>query len=175
MSALSPLPLEPSTAGSPVFSNDFISVQETGIEGRVAVTVGTGSGAVALVRRNGKTLMVRHPRYATDSLEWELPRASSLEGEAPLETVQRCVEGWTGVQVDTSSALSLGVIFPDPEIITNKVSIHLVEAMSTLVRVNHENVRWVDTETLVDSCLSGEVEDAFTCTAVLRARIKELI
>ena len=162
------------TGVDPVFANDFVSMEYSN-DGSLLITVGTGLGAVALVRRSGKILMIRTPRYATGSFEWELPRGGSLEDESAVETAARCVEGWTGVTVDESSVIHLGVMNPDPELLTNEVSLLLLDTLNSTVRTNHENVKWVGIEELVAACLNGEIEDSFTCMAVLRARLNAMI
>lgn len=158
-----------SSRATPVFANDFITMNSDGEN--VEVTVGTGKGAVALVRSSNKVLMIRTPRYATDSMEWALPRGSSLEYESGPETASRCVEGWTGVTVDEGSIIALGEMYPDSEILTNEVSLFAMSASSSKVRTNHDHAKWVDVEELVTACIEGEVEDSFTCIAMLRARI----
>lgn len=155
---------------APVFSNDFISLKE-GTDDRVEITVGNGKGAAALVRKGTKVLLVRTPRYATGSMEWALPRGSSTEDESPEETAARCVEGWTGVSVDEMSITSLGEMYPDAQVLTNEVSLFLMSASDGKVKTNHENVRWIDAGELMLACVTGEIEDSFTCMAVLRARI----
>lgn len=158
----------------PVFRNQFVSVLPAGEE-EIAITVGTGHGAVALVRWKDKVLLVNQPRYATNEMAWELPRATSLEDESPVETAARCVEGWSGVSVDQDSAIPVGTVMPDAEILTNEVSLFVMDAESGTIRVNRDNARWVEIEELVTACTDGQVEDAFTCMTVLRARLGKLI
>lgn len=160
---------------SEVFANEFISLRDSGNSEHAEVTVGTGRGAVALVRSNGRVLMVRTPRYATGNFEWELPRGGSLEDESPVDTAARCVEGWAGITVDADNAVSLGTMNPDAEILTNEVAMFVLDASESKIRANHENARWTDTEELVDACLNGEIEDAFSCMTVLRARLNGVI
>ena len=174
MGSLGPEAVSDNFGDDVVFANDFVSLRSSG-DGHVSVTVGTGRGAVALVYRNGKVLMIRTPRYATDTLEWELPRAGSLEGESAAETAARSVEGWTGVSVSKAGAISLGTVTPDPELLTNEVTLLFTHAISGKIRTNHENSKWVDAETLVASCLDDELQDSFTVVAVLRARLNGLI
>jgi hypothetical protein len=167
--------LETSGNAMPVFANEFVSLKTSGDGEHVGVTVGTGRGAVALVRSSNKILMIRTPRYATDSMEWALPRGGSLEDEPGVETAIRCVEGWTGISADPVSAIHLGDMNPDPEILTNEVSLFIMDARSSKVRTNHENSKWVGIDELVAACIEGEIEDSFTCMAVLRARINGII
>lgn len=157
-----------------IFANDHVSLRSSG-DGHVAVTVGSGYGAVALVFRNGKVLVVRTPRYATDTLEWELPRAGSLKSESAVDTAARCVEGWTGVRVHEGTAIPLGTVTPDPELLTNEVSLLFMHAASGSILTNHENAKWVDVEALVSACVEDEIKDSFTVITVLRARLNGLI
>lgn len=159
----------------PVFANDFISLKTSSDGESVEVTVGNGKGAVALVRSGNKVLMLRTPRYATGSMEWAFPRGGSLDDESGAETAVRCVEGWTGITLDEESIESLGEMYPDPEILTNEVSLFTMTARSSKVRANHEHVKWVDAEELVTACVEGEIEDSFTCMAMLRARINGIL
>jgi ADP-ribose pyrophosphatase YjhB (NUDIX family) len=168
-------PFDPAGMLTPVFANEFVSLK-TSVDGEhVEVTVGTGRGAAVLVRSSNKILMIRTPRYATGRMEWALPRGGSMKDELALETAMRCVEGWTGVTVDPESAIHLGDMNPDPEVLTNSVELFVVEARSSKVRANHEDSKWVAIEELVAACVEGEIEDSFTCMAVLRARINGIV
>jgi ADP-ribose pyrophosphatase YjhB (NUDIX family) len=167
--------LELSTNVTPVFANEFVSLKTSDDGEHMEVTVGTGRGAVALVRSNSKVLMIRTPRYATGSMEWALPRGGSLEDESGVETAIRCVEGWTGISVDEESVVHLGGMNPDPEVLTNEVALFVMEARSSKVRANHVDSKWVAIEELVTACIEGEIEDSFTCIAVLRSRINRII
>lgn len=175
MRPLEPTVMDADVADGPLFENDFVHVVTSATGDRAAVTVGTGNGAVALVLASGRILMIRTPRYAIGSLEWELPRGGALEDEPLLETAARCVEGWSGVTVDIASAVPLGTMNPDAEILTNEVALFVLDAVTSKIRFNHENTQWVDEEKLIDACLSGEIEDSFTCMAVLRARLNGVI
>lgn len=163
--------LKSSGKAVPVFANEFMSLKTSDDGKHAEMTVGNGRGAVALVRSSTKILMIRTPRYATGSVEWALPRGGSWGDETGVETAMRCVEGWTGVNVDPESAVHLGDMNPDSEILTNEVALFIMEARSSKVRTNHENSKWVAIEELVAACIDGEIEDSFTCMAVLRARI----
>lgn len=158
-----------------VFVNEFVSVNSSSDGERVKLTVGTGRGAVSLVRSTSNILMIRTPRYATGSMEWALPRGGSMDDETVAETAVRCVEGWTGVLVDEGSVIHLGNMNPDPEILTTEVSLYAMEARGGKIRTNHEDSKWVAVEELVTACIEGEIEDSFTCIAVLRARISGVI
>lgn len=163
---------------SPEFENDFISITSTpsGANQSTTVRVGTGFGAVALVLRGTKVLMVNEVRYAIGSEAWELPRGGSAENEDPIETAVRCVEGKTGITLATEGVVSLGIVSPDAEILTTQVSIYSFEApRNAKIYVSAAESKWFDADELVQSCLDGSVEDSFTCIAVLRARLKGLI
>lgn len=176
MSALAPTPFQHEEGSdTTVFDNEFVTVNES-VDGAPIVQVGTGTGAVALVCRGDKVLMIRESRYATGSVEWELPRGGTLDGEEPLAAAVRSTEGKSGVDVYPEDAVFLGTVAPDGEILTTEVFVYVLNVpRSTKIRASADEARWVDKSELLASCLDGSVQDAFTCLAVLRARLKGMI
>lgn len=176
MSSLTPTPLQhEDESGTAVFGNDFVTVNESA-DGSSIVQVGTGTGAVALVYRGDKILMVRENRYATGSVEWELPRGGTLEGEEPLSAAVRSVEGKSGVDVYPEDSVLLGTVNPDGEILTTEVFLYaLMVPLSAKIRASPDEAKWFDTAELLAACLDGSVQDSFTCLAVMRAKLQGLI
>jgi ADP-ribose pyrophosphatase YjhB (NUDIX family) len=176
VNVLTPTPFQQEDgSGTAVFSNDFVTVNES-VDGVPIVQVGTGTGAVALVCRGDKVLMIRENRYATGSVEWELPRGGTLEGEEPLAAAVRSAEGKSGVDVYPEDAVFLGTVAPDGEILSTEVFVYVLHVpRSTKIRASADEAKWVDKSELFESCLDGSVQDSFTCLAVLRARLKGLI
>jgi hypothetical protein len=66
-------------------------------------------------------------------------------------------------------------VTPDPELLTNEVTLLFMHAATGTILTNHENAKWVDAEALVTACLEDEIKDSFTVVAVLRARLNGLI
>ena len=163
--------------GAPDFQNGFITVESSREDPeKKIVTVGTGSGAVALVRQGKRILLLKQPRYAVGQDEWELPRGGTEPGEGTLDAALRCVEGKTGLVVDPATAMPLGTLTPDAEILTTVVALYVLQVPTgTRIPVGPDTAQWVDAAELVEQCLDGIVQDAFTCAAVLRARLSGLI
>ena len=164
-----------------VFRNDYIAIEM--IPSRFGpftqVKNGTGSGSAVLIVRDGQVLLVKQPRYAVGTTLWELPRGSAEKMEDLATTALREMEEETGLKAGYVDLQSLGNIFPDSGILNTEVGLFvavLPEGQPWLSGDNEiDDMMWVDANELVEACAFGQVQDAFTNVAVMRAKIKGII
>ncbi len=150
--------------------------------GRVAyreICLHTGAVAVIPVTNDGMVIMERQFRYAHNRVFLEIP-AGKLEGydENPLEAAKRELKEETGAVAKRYT--SLGTIDTSPALLDEKIHIFLAEDIeigeSSLDPDEFINVELVPLERLVDMVMSGEIQDAKTQIAVLKAaRLKKII
>ncbi len=127
------------------------------------------------MNQHRQALMVSQNRWAVSEVTWEIPRGGSFIGEDHSETAQREVREETGIDLKLDSILSLGNVQPDTGLMQTEAGLFLARTDDGSERpVRTEEItgrRWVDVDTLVQACATGEIKDSFTTAAVLRARI----
>ncbi len=130
-----------------------------------------GAAAVVPVDRNGDVILVRQYRYATDGWLLEVP-AGKLDGsEAPELCATREVEEETGYK--TGRLLPMGWIWTTPGFTDEKIWLllgtDLTAAQSSLQPDEILSVQRMPLEKAVDLARSGEICDAKSVCALLRA------
>jgi 8-oxo-dGTP pyrophosphatase MutT (NUDIX family) len=125
-------------------------------------------GVAAIVEdEGGRVVMVRVPRYATGTSEWEVPEGRAAAGEAPAAAASREVleeTGWT-----TSDFEHLHTFHPVPGL-SNHV-LHVVRARAVAEagdfdRDEIEEVRWFGLEEIRAMVRERRVRDGFTLIAL---------
>lgn len=165
------------------FDNGYVAVEMKPSEYGSFTTVrsgGSGTGsAVLIMNQHRQALVVSQNRYAVSEMTWEIPRGGSIVGEDHSETAQREVREETGIDLDVDSIYSLGKYQPDTGIMQTEAGLFLARTDDGSEHpVSTEEItgrRWVDVDTLVQACATGEVKCGFTTAAVLRARVLGLI
>ncbi len=130
-----------------------------------------GAAAVVPIDRNGDVILVRQYRYATDGWLLEVP-AGKLDGsEAPELCATREVEEETGYKI--GRLLPMGWIWTTPGFTDEKIWLFLgtdlTPAQSSLQPDEILSVERMPLEQAVDLARSGEICDAKSVCALLRA------
>ncbi len=130
-----------------------------------------GAAAVVPVDHNGDVILVRQYRYATDGWLLEVP-AGKLDGsEAPELCATREVEEETGYKI--GRLLPMGWIWTTPGFTNEKIWLFLgtdlTAAQSSLQPDEILSVERMPLEKAVDLARSGEICDAKSVCALLRA------
>lgn len=131
-----------------------------------------GVAVLPLDERNN-VLTVTQYRYVFGKTLLEIPAGKLDEGEEPVTGALRELKEETGAVPDT--LLPLGVILPAPGCYGEKL--HLFLAKNLHMEQQHLDpdeflsVERIPFNEMVHRCLDGEIEDAKTVTAVLKAKL----
>ena len=129
-----------------------------------------GHGVVVVARYRDQFGLVRVYRYPIGEFQWGFPRGFGDAGDSgPLDTAARELEEELGV--DGASLRLLGKLTPDSGMLSSRV--YVVEALvessddrpSDLDEI--ESWRWMPQEELIRCIGRGEIEDAFTLSALM--------
>lgn len=131
-----------------------------------------GVGILAL-DENNNVLVVRQYRYAFGRVLLEIPAGKLERGEDPYEAAMRELREETGATCEKLQ--SLGEIFPTPGYCDEIIRLYLARDLRwgemDLDEDEFLTVSRVPFQELVDQILAGEIRDAKTCTAILKAKL----
>lgn len=131
-----------------------------------------GVGILALDEDNN-VLVVRQFRYAFGRTLLEIPAGKLERGEDPYQAAMRELREETGAICDKLT--SLGELYPTPgycdEIIRLYLARDLCWGEMHLDEDEFLTVGRVPFQELVDQILAGEIRDAKTCAAILKAKL----
>jgi ADP-ribose pyrophosphatase len=130
-----------------------------------------GAGAVAIDTR-GRVCLIRQYRHAAGSWLWEIPAGRIDQGESPPSTAERELAEEAGLIAAHWS--SLGELLPSPGICDERIHLYLAQGLSVTPHA-HESlefieIHWVPFSEAVQWALRGEINDAKTVVALLRAQ-----
>ena len=130
-----------------------------------------GGVCVLPLTDDGKVIMEWQYRRPFDTTLYELPAGKLFPGEDPLECGKRELEEETGVCARKYT--DLGKIYPTPGFCSEKIHLYLATELYE-GKTNPDEDELIVTETvpleeLVDKVLNGEITDAKTCVALLKA------
>ena len=131
-----------------------------------------GAVAVLPLLSDGSVLMERQYRHAQGRTVFEIP-AGKLDSaeEDPLSAAHRELREETGASA--SKMTYLGVICPSVAILTEKIHLYLAEGLSFGERALDEDefltVESVPLQTLLSMVMRGDIQDAKTIVAVMKA------
>lgn len=129
-----------------------------------------GVGVIALTE-GGEVLLVQQFRYPYAEITTEIPAGKRDRGEDPLETGKRELAEETGVSADTFTPL--GVIYPTPGYCDEVIHLYLATGLHFAESHPDEdeflNVLRLPLATLVERVMAGEIPDAKTQIAALKA------
>ena len=138
--------------------------------GREVVEHPGGVGVLALTE-DRKVLLVRQYRYPYGEILTEIPAGKRDPGEEPLATGMRELEEETGYRANCFTPL--GKVYPSPgycdEIIYLYLATDLVATEAPLDEDEFLEVERRDLDVLVQQVLDGQLTDAKTQIAVLKA------
>lgn len=131
-----------------------------------------GVGILAL-DENNNVLVVRQYRYAFGRTLLEIPAGKLEKGEDPYQAAMRELKEETGATCEKLQ--SLGEIFPTPGYCDEIIRLYLARNLSWgemhLDEDEFLTVSRMPFQELVDKILSGEIRDAKTCAAILKAKL----
>lgn len=133
----------------------------------------SGGVCVLALDDEGKALMVSQFRYPFERVLREIPAGKLERGEDPDEAAKRELREETGAVAGRMERL--GEIYPTPaycgEIIRMYLARELTFGENDLDEGEFLDVDRVPFDTLVEQVLSGEIRDAKTVAAVLKAKL----
>lgn len=131
-----------------------------------------GAAAVIPITENNEAILVRQFRYAHHREFLEIPAGKfDFVGEEPLAAVKRELKEETGA---TAGKITfLGVIDTTPALIDEKIYLYMAEDLSYgemhLDEDEFLSVHKMPMTELIDMVMSGEIRDAKTQIAILKA------
>lgn len=130
-----------------------------------------GGVCVLPLDENGNVIMEWQYRHPFSSVLFELPAGKLFKGEDPLECGKRELEEETGLCA--KDFISLGKIYPTPGFCNEIIHLYLAKTLYKGTKNPDEDefieIQSVPLENLVEKVLSGEIRDAKTCVALLKA------
>lgn len=138
---------------------------------REVVHHGGGCGILAINERE-EIAMVRQFRYAAGQEMLEIPAGKVEPGEPPLETARRELREEAGQLAQ--NLLPFGRVLPTCAYCTEIIHLFLATGLSPCPQQLDEDeflaVSWLPLQEVAQRILSGEIDDAKTVSAVLRAQ-----
>lgn len=129
-----------------------------------------GVGVIALTDE-GEVLLVQQFRYPYGEITTEIPAGKRDRGEDPLNTGKRELAEETGVTADNFTPL--GVLYPTPGYCDEVIYLYLATGLHFAEQHPDEDefldVLRLPLDTLVDKVMAGEIPDAKTQIAALKA------
>ena len=131
-----------------------------------------GVGILALDQDN-QVLTVTQYRYAYRRALLEIPAGKLERGEDPYQAALRELREETGASTD--KLVSLGEVYPSPGFSDEVIHLYLARDL-TWGEMSPDEDEFLDVQripfsALLDRVLTGEVTDAKTCIAVLKAKL----
>ena len=131
----------------------------------------SGAAAVVPVDEQGRAVLVRQYRYATGGWILEVPAGKMDPGEEPETCALREVAEETGCR--PSKLVPMGFIFTGPGFTNEKIWLYLATDLTDVGQhLDHDEllrVERMDLDRAVSMARSGEIEDAKSVCALLRA------
>ena len=133
----------------------------------------SGGVCVLALDDERRVLVVRQFRYPHEKVLCEIPAGKLERGEDPFEAAKRELKEETGAVAQKCE--SLGEIYPTPaycgEIIRMYMARELDFGETALDEGEFLEVERIDFDLLVQQLLAGEIRDAKTVAAVLKAKL----
>ena len=171
--------MEKRISGETVFDGKIMHVRRDivelsdGSESFREVVDHSGGVCVLAVDDEGRVLTVRQFRYPFERVLREIPAGKLEKGEDPDKAAERELREETGAVAGKMERL--GEIYPTPaycgEIIRMYLARDLVFGENDLDEGEFLDVERVPFDELVEKVFAGEIRDAKTVTAVLKAKI----
>ena len=133
----------------------------------------SGGVCVLALDDERRVLVVRQFRYPHEKVLCEIPAGKLERGEDPFEAAKRELREETGAVAQKWE--SLGEIYPTPAYCGEIIRMYLAQELdfgeTALDEGEFLEVERVDFDLLVQKVLSGEIRDAKTVAAVLKAKL----
>lgn len=145
-----------------------------GKEGVREFCMHVGAVAVIPILPDGRVIMERQYRYPHGRVFFEIPAGKlNFKGEDALSAAARELREETGAVA--SKYTSLGKLVPSPAIIDEAIEIYLAEEVTFVDRELDEDefidLEYVHIDDLYRMVMDGDIEDAKTQIAVLKAYV----
>ncbi len=146
--------------------NGAKSIREVALHG--------GAVCVVPVTDEGEIIMERQFRYPFDEVIWEIPAGKIDKGETDLlEAAKRELREETGYTAENYTCI--GDLYPSPAILSEKIRMYIATGLKKgeqdLDEDEFLDVIKLPFEKVVQMILDGEITDAKTQTAVLKAKL----
>ena len=131
-----------------------------------------GGVGILAIDDDDRVFMVQQYRYAFSRAMWEIPAGKREAGEEPLVTAKRELQEEVGVTAERW--LPMGQLIPSPGCYAERLYLFMARGL-TLGDTHPDDdefltVSRVPFTELSRACLSGEIQDAKTVVAVLKAK-----
>jgi len=129
-----------------------------------------GSAGVVLDDMN-QVCLLRHYRPVANGWLWEIPAGKRDNEEDPLETATRELREEAGMLA--TKWQSLGSVYSSPGVFTEVIHLYLATELTDVGNAPDDDelfeVHWLPMEEAVEMATRGEINDAKTIIALLRA------
>jgi len=170
---------EKTLRSEPLFTGHIIKVRLDTVKlpngktaSREVVNHPGGVGILAL-DENNNVLTVTQYRYVYGQTLVELPAGKLEPGEDPYSAALRELREETGATTD--KLISLGEIYPTPGFCNEIIRLYLARNLTFGDTAPDEDefleVQRIPFSVMVDRVLQGEISDAKTCVAILKAKL----
>ena len=137
------------------------------------ISLHNGASAVIPILPDGRVIMERQFRYAHDRVMLEIPAGKlNTPDEPPLDAAKRELSEETGITAD--SYTYLGSVAPSPALLNEVIYIYMAEGLhfgeSHLDEGEFLKIEYYSLEKLYNMVMAGEITDAKTQIAILKAR-----
>lgn len=154
-----------------VYENPWFRVSKEGDFHIIEENTG-GEGAVVLPLVEGQVLLLEMRRPSQNGeLTLELPRGFGEAGEAGIQAAQRELAEETGYVLGEDDFTLIGHVRPNTGILRSRVAVFTVEITQDQPHKARDNeasaVRMMPLEDLPAAIADGQIEDAFTLSALM--------
>lgn len=137
------------------------------------ISLHNGASAVIPILSDGRVIMERQFRYAHGKVMLEIPAGKlNTPDEPPLEAAKRELREETGAVAEKYTYL--GSIAPSPALIDEVIHVYMAEDISfgesALDDGEFLDIEYYTLEQLYEMVMSGEITDAKTQIAILKAK-----
>jgi ADP-ribose pyrophosphatase len=150
----------------------FADDAEGGREFDIEIVHHNGGAGILPVDDDGQVVLIRQWRYPLGRASIEVPAGRIEEGDDPEATARRELEEEAGLRA--SHVELLAAVYPAPGYTTEKVWIYLATGLEEVGQNLEEDERVevlrMPLEEALAAVASGEIDDAKTIIALLRAR-----
>ena len=131
-----------------------------------------GAVCVVPITDNGYVYMVKQFRYPFGKVLLEIPAGKLDKGEIPEDAARRELKEETGLKAD--KLIYMGELYTSPAFVDEIIHMYLATGL-TQEKQNLDEDEFIEVEKihidkLVEAILSGEIKDAKTQTALLKAK-----
>ncbi len=142
------------------------------------IVEGTSNPGVAVLPfSTGGIGFVRQFRYAIEEHVWEIPRGYGDSSDSSREARRELLEE-TGLE--PKKLVALGVIHPNSAVLATRMELFAAECNPEVPKLQvdgreHCEFKWFSIREAMFAVETGEIKDAITLSALLRARLRGLV